>query len=113
MTREMGRERHLYRGRRGVPEEFRERYGDRAEDVYGRTIEKVAEERAANNGGTYRETVERHEDVSDRGRRYQVRRHFATVHAHRHRLGERHHGGPCGPACRAGRAAHIHRARRH
>ena len=109
---------HLYRGdSRAVREEFRERYGARGDEVYGRTIGKAARERAANNGGEYREYVAEHRAENPGGEgSHDVRSHYAEVradgrrgHSHAHSRG--HHGGACGPDCRRGSTGHRHRRR--
>lgn len=108
-----GRSRALYRGRgvrRREQREFKRRYGRRGAAVYGAVIGKTKREQAERAGGELREHIQTHEATSDRGRRFRVRGHYATVHAHLHGRGD--HPGPCSRACRRGTQSHRHSGRR-
>lgn len=109
----MARRRRLY-----SPEsrqEFERRYEaegyskERADRIFGASVGKVAAEQAAESpGGVKVERVEGHTAYSDRGTRFQVRPHTASVRAHAHPHGRGHHGGTCDGDCRRGRVAHTH-----
>jgi hypothetical protein len=105
---------HLYRGRGTRARELREferRYPGRGARVYGATIQKVAEERAAQRpGGELREYVRPTTATSKRGRRFRRRGHYVEIVAHPHGKGE--HAGRCTRACRRGLVGHPHRRRR-
>lgn len=95
--------------------EFERRYEgegytkERADRIYGATVEKVAEEQAGHEpGGVKVEHVRGHIAYSDRGRRYRVRTHEARVRAHAQSHSRGHHGGLCDAACRRGRRSHSH-----
>jgi hypothetical protein len=90
--------------------EFERRYGRRGDEVYGRTLNKVARERAAENGGTYVEEIPGHFSFSKEGRREWVKPHQSRIHAESH--GPGHHPGSCSAACRKGHVPHRHRRRR-
>ena len=105
--------RRLYRGkgtRRREQREFKRRYGRRGPEVYGDVIGKTKREQAAKAGGEIREYVQAHRAVSDEGRPYRVRGHYAEIHAHPHGRGDQ--PGPCDKACRRGTRAHRHMRRR-
>src|SRR5579864_6460946 len=108
----MAKEKHLYKEGANVKMEadFERKYGPRGKEIYGAVLGKVAREKAAANGGTYVEEVKAHESRSATGTPEHVRGHKAIVHAHPHHDG--HHGGRCGPACRASHLGHRHRGTR-
>jgi hypothetical protein len=96
-------------------QEFERRYEaegyskERADRIYGATVEKVAEEQAEHEpSGIKVEHVKGHIAFSDRGRRYRVRPHQARVRAHAQSHSRGHHRGLCDAACRRGQRSHPH-----
>jgi hypothetical protein len=85
---------------------------ERADRVYGGSVNRVAHEQAAKNpSGVKEERVKGHIAFSDRGARFKVSPHNAEVRSHPHSHGRGHHRGPCDGSCRRGRRAHSHSGR--